>query len=193
MKVTITAPFGRVQVELSDVQAMTLLLDAVRMAGVNAMPSVPKLEPERQESDATKYPEETACREDDSCGDTEAREDAEPPLCEEAQEEEHSSAGGVKAGAAPERYRGFLYTRCKKCGRIRGYCAKSFISEMRCECGHGTPLHHLSPMTVRCRCCEKVFKYQTNLTEENFTIDCLGCGAPVEMVRHSRTGEYVAY
>ena len=106
------------------------------------------------------------------------------------------AVSGLEVGGrkrAMKGYWGFLYTKCGSCGEIRGYCAKSAITEMHCSCGHRTPLERLVPMTVRCQCCEKVFKYQTNLTEENFTIDCLGCGAPVEMVRHGRTGEYVTY
>ena len=95
--------------------------------------------------------------------------------------------------AEQESYKGFLYTRCGKCGKIKGYCSKSYIKGMRCECGHRTPFRNLRVMTVRCSSCGEVFKYHTNLTEEQFTIECLHCGAPVEMMLHGRTGEYVAY
>lgn len=92
-----------------------------------------------------------------------------------------------------ENYRGFLYIRCGKCGKIKGFCAKKPLRDYSCTCGGKTRLAGLRVMTVRCGCCEKVFCYHTNMTEEQFTVSCLGCGAPVEVELHSRTGEYVTY
>lgn len=86
-------------------------------------------------------------------------------------------------------YKGFLYIKCEECGNTKGYCAKSPRREHRCDCGHETPLSKLKPMYVKCECGEK-FKYMTNLTENTATMNCIGCGAPVDLEYHGKKGVY---
>lgn len=40
----------------------------------------------------------------------------------------------------PDEYKGFLMIKCEKCGEIKGFCAKTPISEYRCQCGGKTKL-----------------------------------------------------
>lgn len=92
----------------------------------------------------------------------------------------------------PERYKGFLYIRCEKCGKARGFCLKYPSDRAFCQCGHETKLLGLRKMKVRCRCCGSAFDYMTNMQGEAFTADCLKCGAPVDLELHSKTDEYIS-
>lgn len=75
-------------------------------------------------------------------------------------------------------YKGFLYIKCQKCGEIKGYCTKYPLKYHQCACGAKTELVDLVPLYISCECGRK-FKYQTNMTEKQFDIECLDCGAPV--------------
>lgn len=84
------------------------------------------------------------------------------------------------ADTEPQTYKGFLYIECEECGAVKGFCVKSPIEYHRCECGHETPLRNLRTAHVRCEC-DSNFKYNTNIQREEFTINCLHCGSPVDM------------
>lgn len=86
-------------------------------------------------------------------------------------------------------YKGFLYLKCEACGSIKGFCVKSPITEHRCACGHVTALQNLKPLFVNCKCGER-FKYHTNITEPIATINCIKCGAPVDVQYHDKKGTY---
>lgn len=75
-------------------------------------------------------------------------------------------------------YKGFLYIKCQKCGEIKGFCTKVPLNYHKCTCGTKTELVDLVPLYISCECGRK-FKYQTNMTEKQFDIECLDCGAPV--------------
>lgn len=90
--------------------------------------------------------------------------------------------GGMRLAEAEtngqgDEYTGFLYIKCHKCGKIRGFCTKG-ITEYRCGCGHITPLHDLKPLYVNCQC-GKNFKYMTNMDSNMFDVNCIECGGPV--------------
>ena len=90
----------------------------------------------------------------------------------------------------PESYKGFLLVKCEKCGKLRGFCAKSPATSSRCECGHRTELHDLKPAFLKCKCGGQ-FKYKTNATEEIFDFPCLQCGNPVDLQLNKRKNAYV--
>ena len=62
------------------------------------------------------------------------------------------------ARRAPEtptaaKFTGFLYVRCEKCGRERGFCAKTPISSCYCrECGGKTELKNMRQVKIWCEC-----------------------------------------
>lgn len=81
--------------------------------------------------------------------------------------------------------------RCAGCGTDRGVCIKTPISNYRCGCGGETSLEDLIPMPVRCRCCGKLFRYKTNVRDQRITVNCHGCGAPVDLELHGLRDEYI--
>lgn len=87
-------------------------------------------------------------------------------------------------------YHGFLMIECQECGEIHAFCAKQELSEYRCKCGGVTQLQNLIPMFLKCGC-GKEFKYQTNMSREEFTHECLACKSPVRMILNRRGTAYV--
>lgn len=77
-------------------------------------------------------------------------------------------------------YKGFLIVKCKACGKIKGFCAKTPMTTFRCSCGEETPLSHMRKAYVTCKCGGH-FRYRTNITDEYFDFSCLSCGSPVDM------------
>lgn len=90
----------------------------------------------------------------------------------------------------PEEYKGFLLIKCKHCGKLKGFCAKTPIREFSCECGGKTELHDLKMAHLHCKCGSH-WKYKTNVTEEKIEYNCLNCGSPVDMELNSRRNTYV--
>lgn len=90
----------------------------------------------------------------------------------------------------PEEYKGFLLIKCKHCGKLKGFCAKTPIREFSCECGGKTELHDLKMAHLHCKC-GSYWKYKTNVTEEKIEYNCLNCGSPVDMELNSRRNTYV--
>lgn len=93
-------------------------------------------------------------------------------------------------GCEPEEYKGFLLIKCKHCGKIKGFCAKTPIKEFSCECGGKTELHDLKMAHLHCKCGSN-WKYKTNVTEEKFEYNCLNCGSPVDMELNSRRNTFI--
>lgn len=86
-------------------------------------------------------------------------------------------------------YKGFLYLQCEECKKFKGFMPKSPISDYHCDCGHTTHLKDMKALYVTCKCGSE-FKYLTNSKDEYVTIDCLNCGAPVDLEYHSRNHNY---
>ncbi len=95
-----------------------------------------------------------------------------------------------QAEGEAEEYKGFLMIKCEKCGTVKGFCAKTPISEYKCECGGKTKLHGLKMVHLHCKCGSH-FKYKTNIADERFEYNCLTCGSPVDLELNSRRNTYV--
>lgn len=89
-----------------------------------------------------------------------------------------------------EKYKGFLYIRCEKCGKERGYCTKTYIARHYCECGHVTPLTGLVPMYVMHECGQRTCRHKTNITDKIFDVPCIKCQAPVTVEWDSKRWQY---
>ena len=87
-------------------------------------------------------------------------------------------------------YKGFLYTKCEKCGGERGWHAKYGADFFRCKCGHETPLEDLKPLHLRCGC-GKSFTYRTNMQEDSFQMACIECGKLNTLVLNASKTAYV--
>ena len=103
----------------------------------------------------------------------------EPEKTEEPQDVEH-----------PDGYKGFLYIKCDKCGKEKGFCAKEKIKSYKCECGKETELVNLKPLYTKCKCGNE-FKYMTNMNTAEFTYKCFTCGSPVDVKMNSRRTAYI--
>ena len=88
----------------------------------------------------------------------------------------------------PDGYKGFILVRCPKCGEVRGFCAKDYITETTCRsCGATIPLRGLIPAHVNCGKCGNHFKYRTNIdTQEPVPFSCLRCEAPIDLQMNAR-------
>ena len=106
-------------------------------------------------------------------------------------------AGTSPTGYTPNRpeilqegYTGFLYLRCPKCGKERGFCTRFPATESQCrDCGEKTPLKNLHKVHFTCEC-GKHFSYLTNITDPMFEIKCIDCGTPNPVFQNSKTGNY---
>ena len=87
-------------------------------------------------------------------------------------------------------FKGFLYLKCDKCGKFKGFMPKNPISRYRCNCGHTSVLKDMRVMRVDCKCGQK-FKYLTNAKDSTISIDCFTCGSPIDLEYHERKQEYV--
>lgn len=87
-------------------------------------------------------------------------------------------------------YTGFLYLRCESCGKARGMCAKRPLKAYRCGCGHEMKLKGLKKAVFTCSCCGTHFEYMTNMTSLDFTMECLSCKAPVDLIYSQKERRY---
>ena len=87
-------------------------------------------------------------------------------------------------------YKGFLYIKCDKCGRTKGYCASRPLSFHKCECRHNTPLHDLAFVKSTCKCGAS-FTYKTNIVDPQFSMNCLKCGSPIDLELDGHGTAYV--
>lgn len=174
MKVRVSIPGAYMAIELEDMKALRLfrkMTELLCMAGaekpVKEVPEPVKIDPEPME------PAELA--EDDQEPEEETTE-------EDALEEPPERLPVMPEKIAPpktsKQYSGFLYIKCPDCGEIRGFFTKIRIDAFECRCGAVTELRDLVPLYVNCEC-GKSIRYMTNMTDNAFDINCLGCGAPV--------------
>ena len=89
-----------------------------------------------------------------------------------------------------EGYRGFLYIKCPKCGKTKGFCAKNNTKDHYCSCGERIGLKELKPMYASCEC-GKDFRYFTNMDKETFDLKCINCGRDINISLNSRSTAYV--
>lgn len=87
-------------------------------------------------------------------------------------------------------YSGFLHIKCEKCGNVHTYCSKEKIRYSKCMCNHSTRLTGLKRAFVECKC-GGTFRYFTNITDDQFEIDCYKCGSPVDMELNSRRQTFI--
>lgn len=108
-----------------------------------------------------------------------------------------------KTDGAPERirykgttppargYTGFLMVKCGYCGTVKGFCTRDTIQRFYCRaCRNATPLVDLVEMWTECPSCGKSYKYMTNLKGDMLEIECLNCGAPIDLEFNSRRNGY---
>lgn len=89
--------------------------------------------------------------------------------------------------------KGFLIIECEDCGETKAFCARTPITHQFCrDCGHKTMVNYddLLPAYARCKC-GREFKYRTNSRGKNFTIECINCGAPIDLELNGRGTAYV--
>lgn len=99
---------------------------------------------------------------------------------EKSLETEPAEAAEEKPEIIQEGYGGFLYVKCPSCGKVKGFCAKTRISNFRCDCGTVSHLKDMVPLFMECKCGRRA-RYLTNMTDAVFDMDCYDCGAPVAM------------
>ncbi len=106
----------------------------------------------------------------------------EDEIADEEQKESHPSTISIGYG-------GFLYIKCPDCGKIKGFCAKTRLSNFRCECGSVTRLENLVPLYMNCEC-GRNSRYLTNMEEPAFDMICYDCGNPVAVEWNSKKRQY---
>lgn len=77
-------------------------------------------------------------------------------------------------------YKGFLYIKCEKCGKTKGYCTSRPLTYHKCECRHNTPLIDLASVKADCKCGEH-FTYKTNVVDPQFSMKCMACGSHIDL------------
>ncbi len=90
------------------------------------------------------------------------------------------------------KYKGFMYIRCESCEQEKGFNTKFLLSHYKCECGHQTKLEDLLPVNVLCKCGKK-FRYMTNIEDSEFTMNCLNCEAPIDLILTGRRDGFVTF
>lgn len=188
MNVQIRTAYGEMSFDMTQDKVMSLL----GLAITYAKGEEPTEEPEPPRVDMERRPEPTP---------------AEQPSTDVKKTNRLERMFGARDGwnmpAAPEKtqeaeqpaetrkeWRGFLYIECEDCGEVKGFYSKHELKFHRCKCGHHTGLNDQRAAHVRCKC-GGTFTYKTNKREDRFTIDCLDCGAPVNLELGKRGTAYV--
>ena len=87
-------------------------------------------------------------------------------------------------------YTGFMTMACEACGKSREFYVRFPITHYDCPCGHRTELFDLMPLYAQCEC-GKHWKYLTNRTEMQITVQCVNCGSPVDTELNGRGTAFV--
>lgn len=89
-----------------------------------------------------------------------------------------------------EKFTGFLYVRCEKCGQERGFCSKTPISSCYCrERGGKTELKNMRQVKIWCER-GSAYRYHTNIQDAAFDMPCLNCEAPVALEWNENKNRY---
>ena len=167
MKITINTPLAKIAADLPEDQVKELLRIAISYATSGI---------------------ETVCQPEE--GPQEPAEAAQPSApYKYPAPRTNAPTGPAKPSDAQTGYKGFLYIKCELCGTTKAFCAKTPTTAHRCFCGHLTPLKDLKQMNVKCKCGAS-YKYRTNLTDKITSMDCMSCGAPVDLEYHEKNGTY---
>lgn len=191
MQVTVKTPFGEMNFDIPPDKVSDLMQRAIRYAaGEEPEKPEPAPTPPSVAQEPPKTPEpirKPQSRVERMFGNFKATNGA-------AAEETVPDDGKIRTRPdlpeEPQLYKGFLLVKCEKCGKLRGFCAKTPTAYSKCECGHRTEPHDLRPVFLKCKC-GSVFKYKTNVTEEIFDFPCLKCGNPVDLQLNKRGTAYV--
>lgn len=114
-----------------------------------------------------------------------------PPGMGQEGQEPGISAPWVMQEPGHQRYKGFLFIKCRACGKMKGFCAKKPIDTYTCICGEKTPVQDLVPMVAACKC-RKIWTYRTNADDQAIEMECIACGNPIDLVWNARRGKYVS-
>lgn len=181
MKVRVSIPGACMVMELEDRKALWLfrkMTELMLAAGARQQAKEePEPDPEPVPVDPEPAEHDLELEEDipEVCAAEDAAEESAP---EEPTEELPVMPEKIAPPKALKQYSGFLHIKCPDCGYSRSFFTKIRTSEFRCECGAVTELRDLVPLYINCECGRNI-RYQTNMTDNVFDIDCLGCGAPV--------------
>lgn len=85
---------------------------------------------------------------------------------------------------------GFVVIECKACGRVQYTFLKESITQYQCICRHKTGVMDVKPLYAHCECGEN-WRYWTNWTKEQITVNCRKCGYPIETELNGRGTAYV--
>lgn len=178
MEVTIKTKFFEMTIEMSLDNAMNLVRQATEYAEINEPAAVAEQPKAINPAPAQKMKEPPKSRVETMFG---ARETWNKPAEEKTPEpiKRYNEDG----------YRGFLYVKCDGCGHEKGFCTKTSITYNRCNCGHVTELRDLLPVYAKCKCGEE-FKYRSNIKADKFTINCLKCGAPIDVALNGKQNAF---
>lgn len=193
MLVSIVTPFGEKSFEMNEDAALALIHYAQQSAMPVATPAPP---PSPQMVDALTY-----CAGFDAGKLEQSPEphgDPEPPT---AQGGDHRPSRvermfgprdtwDSKPEEPPEGYTGFLLLKCEECGEVKAFCAKYPTTQFRCDCGHRTDLHDLRPVYAHCKCGRRS-KYRTNIEDDQSVVNCVECGAPIDLELNKDQSAYV--
>lgn len=193
MKVTITTPFARLQVDLTAERAANLMEEALFAAVPDTacqdvadlvqygtiIPTILTKE-EKPPVDEVKVSPANA---------SVPAQEVQKVTIPEPDEFTATTAGFFAEEPTPDKgYRGFMHIKCDECHKERSFHMKWPIKEYRCECGHTQPLHGLSKIVAKCDCGWEL-KYYTNQDADAFEMTCPSCGEKILVkwnFRHKR-------
>ena len=90
-----------------------------------------------------------------------------------------------------ESYTGFLHIKCNKCGEVKTFYCKHYMTFFKCgECGHSFNLRDLKPAHARCGC-GAYQTYHTNETDAEIKIPCKACRVPTKLILNKAGTTYV--
>lgn len=87
-------------------------------------------------------------------------------------------------------YKGFLHIVCSRCGEHRTFCAKVPVASHKCFCGCETELTNLKNVFAECKC-GRNYKYKTNAEDDYLILNCIDCGAPMDVGLNERRNAYI--
>ena len=158
MEVKIISGYGENTFQMDDADTMSLLNNAMRfhnkIKAIDGVEDNTGIKAEKEEEikesitaqEFVKRMQEKPHSRNDSLFGTGWKK--EPEKTEEPQDMEH-----------PDGYKGFLYIKCDKCGKEKGFCAKEKIKSYKCECGKETELVNLKPLYTKCKCGNEFMRF----------------------------------